>query len=137
MEIWNLGQWSNIWCVTGHGNGNYWTSSIASQLDCQDICLKNPSCIGISYSYRSGMSNICFLCTTVPLNDFDRNSFGFAFYRAPGKVFLLSNAKYWYLNNSLVYLILIVSCSQIVMQMMIAMELQTHVYQITVTADQM
>ena len=65
-----------------------WSGSIASQLDCQEMCLKTPSCVGISYSYRAGMSNTCFVCTTVPMNGFHQNSFGFAFYRAPGKSFL-------------------------------------------------
>ena len=82
----------NTWCLAEYGND--WTGSIASQLECQDICLKNPSCTGISYSYRSGMSNICFVCTTVPLTDFGENSLGFAFYRAPGKLFSLPNIKY-------------------------------------------
>ena len=78
----------NMWCLTEHGND--WEPTVGSQLDCQDICLKNPACVGISYSYRAGMSNTCFVCTTVPMNGFHRNSFGFAFYRAPGKVFLIT-----------------------------------------------
>ena len=79
---------NNTWCLTEYGHD--WSGSIASQLDCQDICLENPSCVGISYSYRAGMRNICFVCTTIRLFDFDQNSFGFAFYRAPGKVFLIT-----------------------------------------------
>ena len=77
---------NNTWCLTEYGHD--WSGSIASQLDCQDICLENPLCVGISYSYRAGMSNTCFVCTTVPMNGFRQNSFGFAFYRAPGKSFL-------------------------------------------------
>ena len=79
----------NTWCLTEYGNT--WAGSVASQSDCEDMCLTNPSCIGISYNHRAGMNNTCFVCTT---NDFAQNSFGFAFYRAPGKVFLLSNTKY-------------------------------------------
>ena len=79
----------NAWCLTEYGND--WSTSVASQLDCQDICLKNPSCVGISYSYRAGMSNTCFVCTTVwQLYGFRQNSFGFAFYRVPGKVFFIT-----------------------------------------------
>ena len=78
----------NTWCLTEHGND--WSTSVTSQLECQDLCLKNPSCVGMSYSYREGMRYTCFVCNTVRLNDFNRNSFGFAFYRAPGKVFLIT-----------------------------------------------
>ena len=78
----------NTWCLTEYGND--WATSATSQLDCQDMCLENPSCTGISYSYRSGMRNTCFVCTT---DDFGQNSFGFAFYRAPGKNFLFANTK--------------------------------------------
>ena len=69
----------NRWCLTEHGND--WSASVASQLDCQDMCLKNPSCVGISYSYRAGMRNTCFVCTTVRLSEVNYNSYGFAFYR--------------------------------------------------------
>ena len=82
----------NMWCPISYGND--WAGYTASQSDCQDMCLKNPSCVGISYSYRAGMSNTCFVCTTVPMDGFRQNSFGFAFYRAPGKVFLLPNTEY-------------------------------------------
>ena len=77
----------NMWCPIEYGND--WDGSTASQLDCQNMCLKNPSCVGISYSYRAGMSNICFVCTTLPMNGDHQSSnyFGFAFYRVPGKVF--------------------------------------------------
>ena len=30
----------DTWCLTEYGNG--WATSVASQLDCQDICLENP-----------------------------------------------------------------------------------------------
>ena len=76
---------NNTWCLAEYGNA--WSGSIDSQLECQDICLDNQSCVGISYSYKAGMNNICFVCTTVPPNGFHRNSLGFAFYRAPGKLF--------------------------------------------------
>ena len=70
----------NAWCLTEHGNE--WATSVASQLECQDLCLKNPSCVGISYSYRAGMMNSCFICKNDAL---DQNDYGFAFYRMPGK----------------------------------------------------
>ena len=99
MDYFNIlsedGAWpmelDNTWCLTEHGNG--WATSVASQLDCQDICLENPSCVGISYSYRAGMINTCFLCTTVRLYAFGQNSFGFGFYRAPGKVLYCQTAN--------------------------------------------
>ena len=81
----------NTWCLTEYGND--WAGSIASQLECQDMCLKNPSCVGISYSYRAGMSNACFVCTSARLNDFGQNSFGFGFYRAPGKLLYFQTAN--------------------------------------------
>ena len=89
----------NTWCLTEHGND--WATSVASQLDCQDICLKDPSCVGISYSYREGMSNTCYVCTTVPNYGFHQNSYGFAFYRAPGKVFLIT--KQQICNKNVIY----------------------------------
>ena len=76
----------NTWCLAEYD----WSGSIASQLDCQVMCLKNPSCVGISYSYMAEMINTCFVCKTDRLNDFNRNPFGFAFYRAPGKVFIIT-----------------------------------------------
>ena len=99
MQLFNIlleeGAWpmeiDNTWCLTEYGND--WAGSIASQLDCQDMCLKNPSCVGISYSYRAGMQNTCFVCTTVGLSEIGDNSYGFAFYRAPGKSFLSTNTK--------------------------------------------
>ena len=81
----------NIWCLTEYGND--WEPTVASQLDCQGICLKDPSCVGISYSYREGMSNTCYVCTSVPNYGFHQNSYGFAFYRAPGKVFLITKQQ--------------------------------------------
>ena len=92
----------DIWCPIEYGND--WAGSAASQSDCQDMCLKNPSCVGISYSYSAGMSNICFVCTTIPMNGDRQNSdsFGFAFYRAPGKVFFYyqtPNMQYIYFNK--------------------------------------
>ena len=76
----------NTWCLAEYD----WSGSIASQLDCQEMCLKNPSCVGISYSYMAEMINTCYVCKTDRLNDFNRNPFGFAFYRAPGKVFIIT-----------------------------------------------
>ena len=80
------GAWSmeldNTCCDTEY----YWSGSIASQLGFQDMCLKNPACVGISYSYMAGMINTCFVCKTVFLSDFNRNRFGFSCYTAPGKV---------------------------------------------------
>ena len=104
----------NTWCLTEHGND--WSTSVTSQLECQDLCLKNPSCVGMSYSYREGMRNTCFVCNTVRLNEFNRNSFGFAFYRAPGEVFIYYQTHKMYnnvyhVNNELVYFILIMFCS--------------------------
>ena len=77
MDYFNIlsedGAWTmeldNTWCLTEYGNG--WETSVASQLDCQDICLENPSCVGISYSYRAGMSNTCFLCKTSETTQYD------------------------------------------------------------------
>ena len=96
---------NNTWCLTQYGND--WATSVASQLDCQDMCLKNPSCVGISYSYREGMRNTCFVCTT---DYFDQNSFGFAFYRAPGKVFLMPNTKYNHTIYATMYFLVILFC---------------------------
>ena len=77
---------NNTWCLTEYGHD--WSGSIASQLDCQDICLENPLCVGISYSYRAGMMNSCFICKNDVL---DQNDYGFAFYRKPGKNNFIGN----------------------------------------------
>ena len=73
------------WCITE--NGNHWTSSISSAQECQYLCTKSPSCIGFSYSYRSGMINSCFICKD---DELFTNSYGFAFYRK-GKMMLIFN----------------------------------------------
>ena len=71
----------NKWCLTT--DGNEWTATISSQMECQDKCLTTPFCIGISYSYSEGMANSCFLCKALPLAE---SSYGFSFYRMPGKL---------------------------------------------------
>ena len=71
----------NKWCRTEYGND--WAASISSQLECQELCLKTLSCVGISYSYRAEMSNSCFMCKHDVLYP---NAHGFAFYRKPGKI---------------------------------------------------
>ena len=70
----------NKWCLTMYGHD--WTASITSQLECQAVCLQTSNCVGISYSYRAGMMNSCFICKNEAL---DQNTYGFAFYRMPGK----------------------------------------------------
>ena len=70
----------NKWCLTMYGHD--WTASITSQLECQALCLQTSNCVGISYSYRAGMMNSCFICKNDVL---DQNDYGFAFYRKPGK----------------------------------------------------
>ena len=98
----------NIWCLTEYGND--WAASITSQLECQDMCFQNPSCMAISYSYSVGMNNICYMCKNSESNN--RNSYGFAFYRKPGKVMLLPNSIYALICKLyILYLIIIMSCS--------------------------
>ena len=79
----------NKWCRTEYGND--WSASISSQVECQELCLKTPFCVGISYSYRAGMTHSCFFCKNDAL---ETNSYGFGFYRMPGKILSLSNTKY-------------------------------------------
>ena len=78
----------NKWCLTT--DGNEWTATISSQMECQDKCLTTPFCIGISYSYSEGMANSCFLCKALPLAE---SSYGFSFYRMPGKIMILPSTK--------------------------------------------
>ena len=75
----------NKWCMTIYGHD--WTSSVSTQMECQSACLTSPSCVGISYSYRAGMANSCFLCKDIPPS-LESNSYGFSFYRKPGKILL-------------------------------------------------
>ena len=79
----------NKWCLTS--DGNEWTAAISSQIECQRTCMETPLCIGISYSYREGMANTCFLCKALPLAE---NSYEFSFYRMPGKIMILPSTKY-------------------------------------------
>ena len=79
----------NGWCIVQYGND--WTSSISSQLECQTLCSKTPYCVGISYSYREGMTHSCFICKNDAL---ETNSYGFGFYRMPGKILTLLSTKY-------------------------------------------
>lgn len=92
--IWSgEGAWTmeldNVWCSVEYGHD--WTASISSQLECQSLCSKTPYCVGISYSYREGMTHSCFFCKNDVL---ETNSYGFGFYRMPGKILSLSNTKY-------------------------------------------
>ena len=92
--IWSgEGAWTieldNVWCMVEYGND--WKPFISSQVECQSLCLKTPYCVGISYSYRAGMTHSCFFCKNDAL---ETNSYGFGFYRMPGKIVLLSNTKY-------------------------------------------
>ena len=79
----------NGWCLAQLGND--WKPYISSQLECQNLCLKTPYCVGISYSYSAGMTDSCFVCKNDAL---ETNSYGFGFYRMPGKMLLSSHAKY-------------------------------------------
>ena len=103
---------TNGWCIVQYGND--WTSPISSQLECQSVCSKTPYCVGISYSYRSGMDHSCFICKNDAL---ETNSYGFGFYRMPGKILTLLNSKYkLHLYNCthgifVCYHILIIDCS--------------------------
>ena len=78
----------NKWCMTIYGHD--WTSSVSTQMECQSVCLASPSCVGISYSYRTAMANSCFLCKDLP-SSLQSNSYGFSFYRKPGKILLFIN----------------------------------------------
>ena len=75
----------NKWCMTIYGHD--WTASVSSQIECQSVCLASPLCVGISYSYRAGMANSCFLCKDLPPS-LESNSYEFSFYRKPGKILL-------------------------------------------------
>ena len=78
----------NGWCMAQYGND--WNPFISSKLECQSLCSKTPYCVGISYSYRAGMTNSCFVCKNDAL---ETNSYGFGFYRMPGEISLSSNTK--------------------------------------------
>ena len=79
QEIWPR-EVGNGWCMARYGND--WIPHISSQLECQRVCSKTPYCVGISYSYKAGMTNVCFICKNDAL---ETNSDGFGFYRMPGK----------------------------------------------------
>ena len=101
----------NKWCLTMYGHD--WTASITSQLECQALCLQTSNCVGISYSYRAGMMNSCFICKNDVL---DQNYYGFAFYRMPGKNNYIGNLqihKHLYYTQGVIapHIILIIDCS--------------------------
>ena len=88
----------NKWCMAIYGYN--WTASVSSQIECQSVCLTSPLCVGISYSYRAGMANSCFLCKDLPPS-LESNSYEFSFYRKPGKIFLLINYIHGILSRKL------------------------------------
>ena len=59
----------------GCANANV-KSDVKNQLQCQDLCEADIGCVGISYSYKLGMTQHCFLCKDDTLGR-AKNEFGF------------------------------------------------------------
>ena len=55
---------------------------VTDQLECQQRCIKESSCVGISYSYSSLHIGYCKICLNDDLSNSETN---YGFYRRPGK----------------------------------------------------
>ena len=60
-------------------------SDVKDHKDCQQRCLANSDCVGISYSHKSSSEKYCYVCYSDELSD-AFNDFGF--YRRPGKIIM-------------------------------------------------
>ena len=53
---------------------------VSSQKECQQECIANPNCVGISYSYKDISKSYCYVCKDEELTAATNN---FGFYRRP------------------------------------------------------
>ena len=60
-------------------------SDVRDQKDCQQRCLANSDCVGISYSHKSSSKKYCYVCYSDELSN-ALNDFGF--YERPGKIIM-------------------------------------------------
>ena len=87
--LFKIGVWpaeQGKFCLTGDYIGIYDDSldEAKTQAGCQDICLREATCVGIAYSidiHHNTEQHVCRLCYDVDLADWDR----FIFYRRYGK----------------------------------------------------
>ena len=57
--------------------------NVLSQQECQERCIGENGCVGISYSHKDNNARFCYVCT----NDNLKSAFNnFGFYRRPGIV---------------------------------------------------
>ena len=55
---------------------------ISSQQECQQKCIEKIGCVGISYSYKDGVTSTCYACNDDMISTTDN----LGFYRRPGIV---------------------------------------------------